>query len=176
MKTWSPYLFRSFTTLPGDNVDVEGPGLVQDGTQCGNGMACLSQRCVPVSQITTMPCETTNSNSSVCSGNGVSHRMWYIAVLSSMMVGIFRCATIVQHVPAMWALRVLAVRHLLQDQEVSSIILYSVHISQYSVYTSISLFYNQGLIDTFGVYKSLIQCNAFPCDLQLQVLNWVQLI
>ena len=49
---------------------------MEDGTQCGSGMACLSQRCVPVSQIATAMCdlEATSSNQSVCSGNGVSHR------------------------------------------------------------------------------------------------------
>ena len=49
---------------------------MEDGTQCGSGMACLSQSCVPVSQITTAMCdlEATSSNRSVCSGNGVSHR------------------------------------------------------------------------------------------------------
>lgn len=47
------------------------PGLVQDGTKCDNDRVCLSQMCVPVSQITTLACEAA-SNGLICSGNGVS--------------------------------------------------------------------------------------------------------
>ena len=55
-----------------------------------------------------------------------------------MVIDIFRCATIVEHVLAMWALRVLAVRHLLQDQEVSSIVCLSVSVHISLFYTCIS--------------------------------------
>jgi hypothetical protein len=35
---WSWYcIHRSFTTLPGTGSDFMSPGLVQDGTRCGNG-------------------------------------------------------------------------------------------------------------------------------------------
>lgn len=47
------------------------PGLVEDGTKCGNNQVCLSQMCVPVSQITSSACEAA-ANGLICSGNGVS--------------------------------------------------------------------------------------------------------
>jgi hypothetical protein len=61
---------RSFTTQPDPNMDIESPGLVEDGTRCGNGLVCRSQRCVSVSQITTPQCATA-PNGQICSGNGV---------------------------------------------------------------------------------------------------------
>jgi len=48
------------------------PGLVRDGTRCGNGLVCRSQRCISVSQLTSLTCPS-GSNGQVCSGNGVSH-------------------------------------------------------------------------------------------------------
>lgn len=58
---------RSFTTQPSVNMDTESPGLVEDGTKCGNGQVCQSQRCVSV---TTAQCATA-PNGQICSGNGV---------------------------------------------------------------------------------------------------------
>ena len=46
------------------------PGLVQDGTKCGNDLVCLSQECVPVSRITSVMCDAS-ADGLVCSGNGV---------------------------------------------------------------------------------------------------------
>ena len=48
------------------------PGLVQDGTKCDNDRVCLTQECVPVTDITTLACEAA-SNGLICSGNGVSY-------------------------------------------------------------------------------------------------------
>ena len=62
---------RSFTTQPTSNMDIVSPGLVQDGTRCGDGLVCLAQQCVAVSQITTPQCNVA-SNGEICSGNGVS--------------------------------------------------------------------------------------------------------
>ena len=50
-------------------MDIESPGLVEDGTRCGDGLVCQSQQCVSV---TTTPQCSTGSNGQVCSGNGVS--------------------------------------------------------------------------------------------------------
>lgn len=63
--------YRSFTTQPDPNMDIESPGLVEDGTRCGDGLVCQSQQCVDVSQITAPQCDTA-PNGLVCSGNGVS--------------------------------------------------------------------------------------------------------
>lgn len=62
-------MYRAFTTRIG--ADVMSPGLVQDGTKCGNDRVCLSQKCVPLSEITTLTCEAA-LNGLICSGNGVS--------------------------------------------------------------------------------------------------------
>ena len=51
-------------------MDTQNPGLVEDGTRCGDGLVCLSQQCVSVSQIAKMSCEPA-PNGLVCSGNGV---------------------------------------------------------------------------------------------------------
>ena len=59
---------RAFTTDIG--ADTMSPGLVQDGTKCGSDLICLSQDCVPVSQITSISCNSA-SNGLTCSGNGV---------------------------------------------------------------------------------------------------------
>ena len=67
---------RSFTTQPDPNMDIESPGLVEDGTRCGNGLVCLSQRCVSVSQITTAQCAAA-PNGQICSGNGVCHSKFH---------------------------------------------------------------------------------------------------
>ena len=69
--------YSSFTTQPGGDTAMS-PGLVQTGTRCGNNMVCLSQRCIPVSQLTTLSC-ATGSNGQVCSGNGVSCHVIYTA-------------------------------------------------------------------------------------------------
>ena len=61
--------YRSFTTAIG--ADVMSPGLVHDGTKCSDDRVCLSQQCVPLSEITTLACEAA-SNGLICSGNGVS--------------------------------------------------------------------------------------------------------
>ena len=50
---------------------MAGPGLVQQGTRCGSGLACINQRCRPSSEITTRTCPI-GSNGQQCSGNGVS--------------------------------------------------------------------------------------------------------
>ena len=64
-----PPICSSFTTQP--EAGTMNPGLVQDGTKCGNNQICRSQQCIPVSQLTTLSCPT-GSNGQVCSGNGVS--------------------------------------------------------------------------------------------------------
>lgn len=63
------HMYRAFTTRIG--ADVMSPGLVQDGTKCDNDRVCLSQECVPLSEITSLACEAA-SNGLICSGNGVS--------------------------------------------------------------------------------------------------------
>ena len=68
---WSYTLYRAFSTDIG--ADVMSPGLVQDGTKCDNDRVCLTQECVPVTDITTLACEAA-SNGLICSGNGV--RYW----------------------------------------------------------------------------------------------------
>lgn len=64
-------LYRSFTTLPTAGMDIESPGLVEDGTRCGDGLVCLSEECVSISQLATSPCSVA-PNGEICSGNGVS--------------------------------------------------------------------------------------------------------
>ena len=103
-------------------MDIEGPGLVDDGTQCGDSLVCLSQCCVAVSQISTMPCETA-SNGLVCSCNGVSDTHGLIYALQYLIILLYlvytctyRYATIGDCVLVMWALLELAVKHHLQDQ------------------------------------------------------------
>ena len=59
---------QSFTTQPGA-VDTNSPGLVLDGTKCGNSRMCQDQKCISISQITTLSCPI-GSNRQVCSGNG----------------------------------------------------------------------------------------------------------
>ena len=66
------YFFRSFTTQPDPNMDIESPGLVEDGTRCGDGLVCQSQQCVSVSDHTTPQCDVA-PNGFICSGNGVGH-------------------------------------------------------------------------------------------------------
>ena len=61
-------MHRSFSTDIG--ADVMSPGLVQDGTKCGNDLVCLSQECVPVSRIASVMCDAS-TDGLVCSGNGV---------------------------------------------------------------------------------------------------------
>ena len=62
---------RSFTTSPG--ADAMSPGLVLDGTKCGNGQVCDAQRCVAAT--ITNQCDS-GSNGQICSGNGVSSTMY----------------------------------------------------------------------------------------------------
>ncbi|CAI8048180.1 Disintegrin and metalloproteinase domain-containing protein 8, partial [Geodia barretti] len=61
---------RGFSPLPG--TDIMNPGLVADGTRCGNGLACYSQQCISVGNLPTLTgipaCPTRNGQT--CSGNG----------------------------------------------------------------------------------------------------------
>ncbi len=74
MCSGATFLYRAFSTNIG--ADVMSPGLVQDGTKCDNDRVCLTQECVPVTDITTLACEAA-SNGLICSGNGVSHPWHY---------------------------------------------------------------------------------------------------
>ena len=82
-------LCSTFTTF--STSDEISPGLVLNGTRCGNEMVsvfptyynmtsfyssclylklCMNHRCVPVSNLSTSPCPV-GSNAAVCSANGV---------------------------------------------------------------------------------------------------------
>ena len=61
------FLCSGFTTGPSD---VASPGLVEDGTMCDVGEICRNQSCVSITTLSRPQCPT-DSNGTVCSGNGV---------------------------------------------------------------------------------------------------------
>jgi disintegrin and metalloproteinase domain-containing protein 12 len=54
--------------------DEVSPGLIRDGTKCGDFMICLNSECVNASVVKGPPCPV-GSNGEVCSGQGVSVRL-----------------------------------------------------------------------------------------------------
>ncbi|XP_064381909.1 zinc metalloproteinase-disintegrin-like EoMP06 isoform X2 [Halichondria panicea] len=50
--------------------DAVNPGLVDEGTKCGDEMVCFQRQCVPLTSLNIPPC-SVGSNGLSCSGNGV---------------------------------------------------------------------------------------------------------
>lgn len=65
---------RSFTSNPGE--DFMSPGLVQDGTRCGNQSLCFQQECIPISDpaLNIQP-KPIGDNGLICSGNGQANNL-----------------------------------------------------------------------------------------------------
>ena len=68
----SVHVCQSFAL--GVNSDVISPGLVMDGTKCGNEMLCVAQQCRAISSLSITACPV-GENGETCSGNGVCNNI-----------------------------------------------------------------------------------------------------